>query len=107
MVTFTRTTPGIFNAADGTFGASTTTTITGDAIQVRGNPDRYDALNLVLGSMPTLFFTPTLYDLRAGSSDFVLPGDSVQWNLLTYIVKDIDPIAPDGIIIAARIIISR
>ena len=42
MITFTRTTLGA-EAADGTFGADTVTTIDGDGILVRGTPQEYEA----------------------------------------------------------------
>lgn len=106
MTTFTRTRAGVFNEADNTFSSGTTTTIDGSAIQVRGNPMRYQALGLNLSTMPTLFFSPTLYTLQAGTPDFVLPGDVVTWAGQVYAVMDVDPIAPDGIVIAARIVVS-
>jgi hypothetical protein len=93
VVTFTRLTK-TFSASDETFSSPTSSTITGSAIQVRGKPDRYRDLNLSLAT-----------DLAANGSEFVLPGDTVSWASKTYTVKDVDPIAPDGFVIAARIIV--
>jgi hypothetical protein len=104
VVTFTRLTK-TFSASDETFSSPTSSTITGSAIQVRGKPDRYRDLNLSLATDLTLFFTPTTYPLAANGSEFVLPGDTVSWASKTYTVKDVDPIAPDGFVIAARIIV--
>lgn len=104
MITFTRRTSSGY---DGSTDQSVVveTTITGNAIQVRGDPRRYKALGFVLSTMPTLFFTPTEYGLEANGSDFVQPSDTVVWGSRTYTVRDVDPIAPDGVVIAARIVI--
>jgi hypothetical protein len=74
-------------------------------MQVQGEPQRYAALGLDLSTMPTLFFTPNSYNLSAFSTDFVRPGDTVVWRSVTYTVKDVAPIGPDGVVIAARIIV--
>lgn len=98
MITFTRT----VNAEDAAgLLTPTVTTITGSAIRVRGLPQTMRALGLIDSEAPTLFFTPTTYGDRPA------PGDTVVWELLTWTVKDVDPIAPDGITIAARVVITR
>ena len=102
MPTFTRTS----HTTDPETGLHTTSTstIAGSAIQVRGDPQRYAALGLKLDTMPTLFFTPTTY------GDEPLPGDTVTWPVQNgdlYTVRDVSPIAPDGVLIAARIVIGR
>ena len=100
-LTFTRSTRTYTATTDVATVAETT--ITGSAIQVRGDPRRYQALGLVLTDMPTLFFSPTTY------GDAPEPGDTVTWPTggHTWTVKDVDPIAPDGVLIAARIVIGR
>lgn len=103
MITFTRTRRVYDETTDQS--VAVTSTITGNAIQVRGDPRRYKALGLVLSTMPTLFFTPTDYALLANGTEFVQPGDTVQWASKEYTVRDVDPIAPDGNVIAARIVI--
>lgn len=99
MITFTRTT----RTEDPLTGVVTTviTTITGSAIQVHGVPQRYRDMGLVLATMPTLLFTPTTYGERP------MPGDTCVWPLggETFTVKDVDPIAPDGVMIMGRVII--
>lgn len=105
MTTFTRTSPGTFDATTNTFsGGSSTSTLTGNAIQVKGNPQRYKALGLSLETNVTLFFSELDYNLRAFTTDFVQPGDTLSWNDQTYSVIAVDPIAIDGIVIAARVI---
>jgi len=104
MIAFTRRT----STSDASSGAVTlvTSTVTGSAMQVRGNPQRYRDLGLTLSTMPTLLFTPTSYNLRAFTDEFVMPGDTVDWCGVTYTVKDVDPVAPDGVVILARIVVS-
>lgn len=101
-ITLTRRT----NTLDEATGLVTPTesTITGSAIQVRGDPKRYEAVGLVLQTMPTLFFTPTTYGDTPGV------GDQVTWpvtNGSVYTVRDVDVIAPDGVTIAARLVIGK
>jgi hypothetical protein len=102
MITFTRVT----QTPDPATGlpTPTTSTVTGSAIQVRGDPDTYKRLELIRSQAPTLFFTPTTY------GELPAPGDTVVWpatNGQTYTVRDVDPIAPDGVAIAARVVITR
>lgn len=105
MVTFTRGAPGVYDPATDTWSAGSVTTITGSAIQVKGDPQKYQALELVMSTNPTLLFTPSVYPLRAFTEEFVLPGDHVDWNGVTFTVKDVDPVAPDGFVIVARIVV--
>lgn len=102
MITFTRTTQ-TYDAATDTM-TPVTTTVTGEAVRVKGDPQRYQALGLRLDTMPTLLFTPTTY------GEVPEPGDTVVWPLTggdTYTVKDVDPVAPDGVVILARVVIAR
>jgi hypothetical protein len=100
-VTFTLTIPGTYDAATDTWTGGSTSTVTGDAIRTRGNPERYKALELIESESPALLFTPDTYgDLPALNS-------TVSWNSTTYTVRDVDPIAPDGTAIAARVIVVR
>lgn len=105
MITFTRVT----QTQDEATGLLTpvTTTITGEAVQVRGNPQRYAALGLRLDTMPTLLVTPSTYPLLAHTGAFVLPGDTTEWNGESYTVKDVDPVAPDGRVIVARVVVAK
>lgn len=103
MITFTRTALAVDPATE--VAVETVTTITGSAIQVAGDPRRYAADGLTLSTMPTLFFTPTTYALRAFTDEFVKPGDTVVWQSVQYVVRAVDPIAPDGFVIVARIIV--
>lgn len=106
MITFTRTNPGTYDGPTGTYTGAAVTTISGNAVKVRGDPQTYARLNLVLSQHPTLLFTPNEYEQLDFTDDFVKPGDTVQWNGVTFTVRDVNTIAPDGVVIAARIVVS-
>lgn len=98
MVTFTRVSQ-TYDAATDTM-TSTSSTVTGSAMQVRPNYRRYKALGLALETVLTLFFVPTTY------GDVPLPGDTVVWGSTTYTVRDVETLAPDGVLLAARVAIA-
>lgn len=100
-VTFTRTTRGAYDETTDTPGTPTVTTIPGSAVQVRGSPNTYLRLTLIESSNPTLFFTPSTY------GDLPKMGDTVTWAGAPCTVADVNPVAPDGVVIAARIVVSR
>lgn len=88
----------------------TESTVVTNAIQVRGEPQRYAALGLSLQTMPTLLIAPDDYELEAWSPDFIMPGDTVRWpgsDSPQYTVKDVNVTAPDGIVVCARVVIAR
>lgn len=106
-VVITRAVPGTFDPETEQWsGASTPTTIEGSAIQKRPNLQRYQALGLALSTSLTLLFTPDDYELKAFTTDFVQPGDTVEWNDATYVIRDVLPVAPDGFVICADLIVS-
>lgn len=100
MITFVRNTQSNYDPETDT-ATVTETEITGVALRVRGEPKRYAELGLVESQAPTLFFVPTTY------GDTPEPGDAVEWLNDTYIVRDVDPLAPDGVTISARVIIAK
>jgi hypothetical protein len=100
-VTFTVTNPGTSNPLTGQFTGNSTSTVTGSALRVKGDPKRYEALNLVESEAPTLLFTPTTYGQLPSLEATVTFGGTV------YRVRDVDPLAPDGTAILARIVVSR
>ena len=99
--TFTRRT-NVTNPEDGSHTV-TESTVEGSATRVRSDAQRFSALKLDLTENPTLFFVPTTY------GEVPEPGDEVTWpaNGPVYKVADVDPIAPDGVVIAARVVIGR
>jgi hypothetical protein len=101
-VTFTQTIPGTYDAATDTWSAASTVTVTGYAIRdTGGDPRRYAALSLVQSEAPRLLFGSD----TAGS--LPAPLSTVVWGGITYTVRDIEPVAPDGTAIVAYIIVSR
>ena len=99
--TFTRK-ANTYNPETGVLTVSEST-ITGSAVQVESDPRRFDALGLSLLENLTLLFTPTTY------GETPQPGDEVTWPAsgTVYKVADVDPIAPDGVTILARVVIGR
>lgn len=104
MATFTRRTR-TFDASDRP--TETITTIDGEAIFVRGKPLTYQRLGLVESAAPTILFSPTLYTLHAWTPEFVLPGDTIVVDGVTLTAKDVAPVAPDGVVILARIVVTK
>lgn len=100
-VTFTLESPGTEDPEAGTWSSGSTSTVTGYASRVGGDPKRYQALNLIESEAPTLDFTP---DTRGS-----LPAlnSSVSWGGVTYFARDLDIDAPDGTSNGARIIVAR
>jgi hypothetical protein len=75
--------------------------IAGAAVQVKGTPKAYAALGLVESEAPTLLFAAATY------GDAAQLGDELEWNSKTVRVKSIDPTAPDGTPIVARLVVAR
>ena len=107
MTTFTRVSRGTYVGTTDGFTDYTTAPVEGEAIQVRGDPQLYASLKLIESQAPTLFFTPTDYALTAWGSEFVKLSDTVEWAGATFTVKHITTIAPDGYVVAARIVVAR
>lgn len=100
-VTFTATNPGTYDPATDTWSNATTTSVAGKAIQVRGAPDRYLALELIESQAPTLIFCSTTY----GQTPTM--GSVCAWAGANYTLKDIIQVAPDGTTILSRLIVAR
>ena len=100
-VSFTHLTAGTENPLTGVFTAPTSSVVTGAAVQVKGKGLLYQQLQLIESESPTLLFS--------GQTFGGLPklGDTVVWNGLTYTVRDVNEIAPDGNAILARVVIAR
>lgn len=105
MITIRREVPGVYDPLTDTWTQDANLLFPGSAIEVRGNPDQYVPLSLNLSTMPTLLFTPQQYPLRAHTPEFVMPGDIAPWNGVDFVVKAVYPIAPDGNVIMARVVI--
>lgn len=100
-VTFSQTTPGTYDGATGTWTADTTVTVAGTAMQIDGDPEAYAALGLILSLNPMLLFRPAVV------GEMPTSGMTVVWGGATLTVKDVEPLAMNGIATAARVRVSR
>jgi|TARA_R110000824_G_scaffold401687_1_gene613611 hypothetical protein len=102
-VTFTRTTQGSYNPETDA-ATITTSTVVGKAVRVAASSadrEKYAGLGLTETEVPVLFFAPTTY------GDTPSVGDTCVWASTKYTTRDVEIIAPDGNVIAARILVSR
>lgn len=103
MATFTHRVATTHAPATGTFGGNTTTTYTGEAVQVSGGSAEYErlaALNVQLEQAVVLLWTPDSYAERS------LPpvGSTIVWAGVTLtLVAHLKVVAPDGVPILARL----
>lgn len=93
--------PGALNEGTGEFGPSVLTTMPGFAIRKQGDPEQYQALELDPNDSPTLFWVPTTY------GDTPKLGMRCLFSGGSYSVRSVEPLAPDGVTIAANVIIAR
>jgi hypothetical protein len=108
-VTFVRSTPGTYDEATDTWTSPTETTVSGQAIQTRGQAETYEHLSLTESEAPTLLFVPNEYGARPK------PGDTCRWASRyglpeegeDFAVVDVQPVAPDGKAILARVVVRR
>jgi len=99
---FTMTLPGTYDPSTDTWSSPSTSTVSGYAVQVKGNPIRYEALGLTQGEAATLLFTPTTY------AQVPALGSKVTWNSTTYTVRDVTNVAPDGsAILSPAVVVAR
>ena len=100
-VTFTKQVPGTVDPATNRLSGASTVAVAGAAVRAKGNLLQYQALELVVTEAATLLFAPQ----TVGQ----LPplGASVAFGGVTYVVRYIDPVAPDGTALLSRIVVSR
>ena len=101
-LTFSHTTPGVYDPTTGVWSTLETRTVTGPAMQVRGDPDVYRDLSLVEAEAPTLFWAPSTYGDAAPGL-----GWTVTWANTVYTVRSVQVLAPDGVVITARLVIGK
>lgn len=100
-VVFSQTTPGVYDGTTGAWTDDVTVTVEGYAMKIAGDPDLYKTLGLVESTSPTLSFTPKVRG--------VIPplGFTVVWGGVPLTVKDVNPLAMNGIATAAHLVVSR
>jgi hypothetical protein len=100
MVAFTLAGQGTYDPSTGVTTPAADLAVLGAAVEKKGSLFAYQALSLVAAKARTLFFVPTTYGELP-------PLDSVvSWGGVSYTVKNVAPIAPDGVAIAATVIVS-
>ena len=77
------------------------TTISGVALQIKGDPEEYEALKLIEKAALTLLFVAETY------GDSPPLGASCEWGEMRYLVEATRKVAPDGTAILSRVIVSR
>lgn len=86
-----------YDPATDTWSGGTSTPITGKAVQTKGNVDRFAALNLILINPVTLLLAAKNLAITP------MPGMVFTWAGKNYTIKDVDPVAPDGVPILYKI----
>lgn len=100
-VTFSIGTAGSYDPLTGITTGGSVVTVTGNAMQIEGDPETYAALGLVQSENPTLLFRPTV----PGTMPAL--GSTVVWGADTLTVKDVEPEAMNGVAKSARVRCSR
>jgi hypothetical protein len=77
-------------ATDTTTPGSAATDATLRAVQIEGDPDRFQALKLILSNPVTLLIA------AKDASITPAPGMAMIWAGTKYTVRDVEPLAPDG-----------
>jgi hypothetical protein len=90
------------NGAIVAFTAPGLPTIAGYAMAIRGDPRVYEAAGLTEKQPQTLLFVPTTF----GVLPSLLPY-SVMWAGQSFVVKHVNPTAPDGNCILAHVVVIR
>lgn len=91
---------GTYVPATDSWTPTASTPVAGYAIQQEPDTDKFGALSLIAATSAILFFVPsTIGQLPA-------LGASCTWGAQTYTVRDLAPVAVDGVAIAATITVS-
>lgn len=96
----TRATASDYDAESDTLIRVATATLSGYAVEVPGNPSTYQAMGLVQSEAPSVFWVPVTY------GDVPKPGDTAPCRGVTMTVKSVTPLSPDGVVIAATLILA-
>jgi hypothetical protein len=97
-VTFPGTNTGaVYDPATDTWSGGSTTAVAGKAVQTKGDVDRFKALNLVLVNPVSLLIAAKNLAVTP------LPGMTFTWAGKNYTIKDVDPVAPDGVPILFKV----
>lgn len=100
-VTFSLSSAGAYDPATDTTSNPTTTSVSGHAMEIDGDPDLYKALNLIETDNPTLLFQPAV------RGTYPALGSSVVWGGNTYTLKNRKMLAMNGTVTALRCVVGR
>ena len=78
-----------------------TMTVSEAALQIKGDPEEYEALKLIEKAALTLLFVAEIY------GEFPPLGAFCEWGGLRYQVEAFRKLAPDGTAVLSRVIVSR
>lgn len=98
-ITFTKRSAGTHDPITDTFSAPSLSSVAGHAIRTKGDAKRYESLKLTPTDAITLLFAPTTYGQRPAL------GATATWEGAPVVVRDTDPVAPDGSDIVCRVIV--
>lgn len=98
-VTFTLATAGTYDEATDTWSTPVESTVAGYAIQVQGDPRKYERLTLIESEAPSLLFAPDDYGAKPAL------GSSVEWAGESRTTRDVGTLAPDGTAILAEVVV--
>lgn len=104
MVTFTLENPGEYDETTDQLVGRSTTTVTGSAMKIKTSVDevkRFEEGKLIGTEMITLFFVPNNY------GEVPENGSTVVWEGSTWTQASRSTLAPDGVVIAARLLMVR
>lgn len=101
-VTFTRHVAGTYNPETDTETGGSSTTIVGSAFaKMSGAEEIFGAGTIITESQRLLLFTPTTY------GQYPVQGDTVVWEGLTWNVRKVKTLAPDGVAILSYALVER
>lgn len=102
LKTFSKTVPGTYDASTDTSTSPTTLSVQGYTMQIAGDPDLYNRLQLIESDNPTLLFRPIV------PGQIPVLGMTVAWgNDPALTVKYVTPLAMNGTPEAAKLVVSR
>lgn len=100
LVAFTLAGQGTYDSTTDTTAAGDDLVVTGYAVEKKGALLTYEKLSLIAADARTLFFVGSNY------GDLPPRGATVPWGGISYTVKYVEPVAPDGTAIGATVVIA-
>lgn len=100
-VEFAREDIGNHDPLTATFTPLSDAHMTGRAVSKIGDPEVYETLGIKRRDAITLLFWPD------SQEDVIRAGDSVEWREHVYIVREAEPVGPDGQPVMWEVVASR